>query len=169
MRIDESMLHRQAETGPLLKAIAEDVFGMRVEVSRLPWYAGGELDVYLFWEPGSDLVSYSWDANACNAMLFRNGYDRSEGTAKPVPRWDLEIEPAWQVVERLQSLGWGMVASNEDPIISEGQSWAWQIRLQMPGSKLSEHEPVLGYGPTFPTAICAAARTALGKREASLA
>jgi hypothetical protein len=47
-------------------AIAEHVLGFHVERVTPDWYRGRE--VLLFFSPGETLVSYSADANACNAM-----------------------------------------------------------------------------------------------------
>lgn len=96
----------QDKTGPFLKEIAERVFGMRVDIVRSEHYHEGEIDVYLFREPDCELITYSYDINACNLMVWCNGRDSSNGTAPPVPRWDLEIEDAWQVVERMRTLDW---------------------------------------------------------------
>jgi hypothetical protein len=41
--------------------------------------------VLLFINLEEDLVAYSYDNNYCNAMMFRNGQDDTDGTAPPVP------------------------------------------------------------------------------------
>jgi hypothetical protein len=84
-------------------AIAEHVLGFHVERVTPDWYRGRE--VLLFFSPGETLVSYSADANACNAMMYCNGRDASDGTAPPLPAFSTDMAAAWRVVEKLATDG----------------------------------------------------------------
>lgn len=64
---------------PLAGLYLELVEGYTVEETRL-----GETPVWL-WRTSPDWIMYSWDANACNCMMFANGKDDSCGYAAPLP------------------------------------------------------------------------------------
>ena len=85
--------------------VAEHVMGFHVERIKPDWYPH---EVTLFFRPGNPLVEYSYDENACNAMMHRNGKDDSDGTASPLPFYSEEIEHAWEVVEKLAANGWNV-------------------------------------------------------------
>lgn len=85
--------------------IAEKVLGMHVERIKPDWYP---LEVMCFYREGSPLIVWSFDAASCNAMMFRNGVDASDGTAEPLPQFSDDIADAWRVVEYMQELGWVM-------------------------------------------------------------
>lgn len=68
------------------KTIAESVFGWQVEVVKPEWYP---YDVYLFRDPISGNLLYSLDENACNAMMYRNGVDATDGTLPPLPHFSV--------------------------------------------------------------------------------
>ena len=78
--------------------VAEKALGMRVERIRTNWY---HHEILCFFEPGCDLMVYSYDENACNAMMYRNGVDESAGVAAPLPYYSGEIEAAWEIVDAL--------------------------------------------------------------------
>ena len=68
--------------------VAEHVVGLHVERVKPDWY---EREVFCFYDPAfPQLVAYSWDANACNAMMFCNGKDASAGYAPPLPSYESE-------------------------------------------------------------------------------
>lgn len=77
-------------------AIAERVLGMRVERVTPSWYGR---EVILFYHPDDPLIVYSYDTNACNAMMYRNGVDNTNGIAPPLPNYSQELELAWSEVK----------------------------------------------------------------------
>jgi hypothetical protein len=75
---------------------------MHVERKKPDWYP---LEVVLFFWPGEPLVGYSYDKNACNACIWRNGVNEKDGVAPPLPRYSSELGPAWEVVARCRERG----------------------------------------------------------------
>ena len=92
----------RSEDARLNFAIAQEVFGMRVEAIEPEWY---RQTVWLFFKEGFPNVVYSYDNNACNAMMYRNGKDISGGTAPPLPFWSSEFGGAWEVIAELKQRG----------------------------------------------------------------
>lgn len=83
-------------------AIAEKVFGFKVNKVKPDWYP---YEVLLFYHEGDPLISYSWDENACNAMMHANGRDGSDGTAPPLPHYSVEPEGReWEIVDAMIEL-----------------------------------------------------------------
>jgi hypothetical protein len=80
--------------------VAEKVLGMHVERIRPAWYHGGQ-EVLCFYQPLGTLMEYSLDADACNAMMFRNGVDERDGIAPPLPFYTGDIAAAWEVVAHM--------------------------------------------------------------------
>jgi hypothetical protein len=80
-------------------AVAERVLGMHVERIKPAWYP---LEVTLFYWPNDPLITYSYDANACNAMMYRNGKDDTAGTAPPLPRYSGDLSAAWEVIAAMK-------------------------------------------------------------------
>lgn len=90
---------------PLICQVAQKVFGYEMRVVYPEWYKG--LPVYCFYDPDFAQfgMTYSWDANACNASMYRNGNDGE--MAEHLPRWDWEDSGTFlQVVERMTERGY---------------------------------------------------------------
>lgn len=83
-------------------AVAERVLGMSIRRTTPEWYGR---EVTLFYWPNDPLIAYSWDENACNAMMYRNGKDDSNGTAPSLPFYDSDLDQAWEVVLTLRERG----------------------------------------------------------------
>lgn len=86
-------------------AVAEKVLGYRVVKAKPAWYP---FEVWCFYAPGDtteEWMAYSWDQNACNAMMFRNGKDDKAGTAPPLPGYVFDISAAWNVVAEIRERG----------------------------------------------------------------
>lgn len=64
--------------------VMEHVFGYQVQWIKPDWYPLPVATLYHQDFPG--IMQYSWDGNACNAMMYRNQNDVSLGSAEPVPR-----------------------------------------------------------------------------------
>lgn len=77
--------------------VAEHIFGYTVEEIRPSWY---KLPVKLF--KMNDEICYSWDANACNACIYRNGVDETLGFVPPLPNYSTEIDVAWEIVTMMK-------------------------------------------------------------------
>lgn len=67
-------------------AIAVEVLGYKKRVLEPDWY---DLPVTCFFDPHG-IIEYSYDDRACNAMMYRNGEDESEGFADPLPSYSWE-------------------------------------------------------------------------------
>lgn len=134
--------------------VAEHVFGMTVKHLRPDWYHGGQSEVVCFYAPNyPDLIAYSWDANACNAMMCRNGRDPNDGTAPPLPFYSVELEPAWDVVEQMRADNetWFRLEARPagEPPEFAGLEWMAVFTRQ--------RRPVYASAPSAPEAICRAA------------
>ena len=112
--------------------VAEKVMGWRVERVRPSWYP---VEVLCFYEEWSRNISYTYDERSCNAMLYRNGVDDSNGTAPPLPQFSEDIAATWTVVERLQEQGWHLSLEHLRVVwvpitsdITEGE-WCWRARF----------------------------------------
>ena len=122
------MTARDLPAGRALDAeVAETALGFRVERIRPAWYGR---EVLCFYRPGSPEMAYSYDDNACNAMMFRNGVDDSAGYALPLPRYHDDTAEAFTVLEALRADGRIIMAS-----VSVGEN-GWWCALY----------PPLGYG-----------------------
>lgn len=75
-------------------AVAEHLIGYRRETVQPSWYRV-PVDLFSIEFDGRQEVVYSYDANACNAMIFRNRVDDKMGYAQPLPRYSSEIHVAW--------------------------------------------------------------------------
>ncbi len=84
--------------------VAEHVFGLVPRKVKPDWY---KLEVTLFSYPNDPLITYSFDENACNACMHRNGVDEKAGTARPLPFWACEDEGATEVVREMEGRGFG--------------------------------------------------------------
>jgi len=88
--------------------VVKIIFGFREEIITPEWYHGRE--VHLFYDdvnfPG--LIQYSWDSNSCNAQMYRNGKDDSQGIADPLPWYTNTTSDGHQfflpIVERMAKL-----------------------------------------------------------------
>lgn len=139
--------------------VAEKVLGMRIERIQTKWY---NHDILCFYEPSCDLMVYSYDENACNAMMYRNGVDERDGVAQPLPHYSLEMETAWEVVEAI---------SKPDA----GEDHGWQVVLsyqhgRRPWVRLVKDRSGFGHNPeaqadTMPRAICLVALLAASLRD----
>ena len=93
------------EEVPLICKVAEKVFGYHMEIVRPEWYGGRP--VFCFYDPQFSQfgMTYSWDSNACNASMFRNGVGGEY--AEHLPHWDWEDEGAFlEVIENLTAKGY---------------------------------------------------------------
>jgi hypothetical protein len=147
--------------------VAEKVMGWRVERLRPEWYGGTE--VLLFYEPGHALASYSYDERSCNACMYRNGADRTDGIAPPLPYFSCEIADAWAVVEKMRADGF--VYEITDVPHHPARQWAgfahrWAAQSVGPHDALEYAGNATG--DTVAEAICRAALAAVGA-EARLA
>lgn len=80
--------------------VAKHVFGYRMETVQPSWY---RLPVHCFYVPSDpNWMVYSYDENACNAMMFRDGKSEKSGYARPLPFWDIQLSDAWEVVHALK-------------------------------------------------------------------
>lgn len=95
---------------PLDHLIAVHVFGLEAQTVQPTWY---KLPVTLYRYPGDSIWTYSYDDDACNACMHRNGVDDRDGTARPLPFWANEMEYAWEVVEQMKAHGFAFQFSNE--------------------------------------------------------
>lgn len=86
-------------------AIAEHVLGFHVENIGRPILHGYpyKADVLLFFAVGHPHVVYSYDDNSCNAMMYRNGVDDTDGTAPSLPSYCNELNEAWEIVAHMQT------------------------------------------------------------------
>jgi hypothetical protein len=62
--------------------------------------------VFCFYEPSPWHVNqghilYTWDENSCNAMMYANGVDDSDGVAKPLPFFYEELGACRDVIEKI--------------------------------------------------------------------
>ena len=81
--------------------VMEKVFGYRVVEKKLDWY---RVPVFFFYASNSDVPEYTYDSNACNAMIYRNGRDDSDGTVPPLPFFMCDAEGReWQIVKEMAS------------------------------------------------------------------
>ena len=130
------------ELQALDRAVAERVLGFRVETVTPSWY--GNREVWLFTRPGSTRVDYSWDASSCNACMYRNGVDDTDGTADPLPGYSDNIEAAWEIVDEMIERGF-LVA------FDRGDTSEWFVRFTRNGVRTTST------GATPAEAICRAA------------
>lgn len=72
--------------------VAEKVLGMRLVRVKPDWYRG--VEVLLFFH-GLDWIEYSYDDNYCNATMYRNGRDATDGYASPLPSYSDDMGEAW--------------------------------------------------------------------------
>ncbi|GMA50155.1 hypothetical protein GCM10025857_15120 [Alicyclobacillus contaminans] len=75
------------------------------------------------------------------------------GKEEPI-EYTTHISAAWDVVDRMQQLGWNMDLMNAYIVPEIGRQWGCDLR---DGRNL-----VVGLGPTAPEAICLAALRAVG-------
>lgn len=94
MKIPDSLDNRTID-----QLVAEHVLKLTVKKIRVDWY---QFEIWLFLDPDG-LIRYSWDGNACNAIMNRNGRDESDGVADPLPFFSIETESAWEVVEAMKN------------------------------------------------------------------
>lgn len=136
------------------EAIAEHVMGWRVERITPEWYG---TEVVLFYETDYPLISYSSDARSCNACMYRNGKDDTDGIAPPLPSFSDDIAAAWLVAEamaRLEPHPWMLTLMNWDYYGERTYSARFTSHpLGPPHAEASADSPAL--------AICQAALTAL--------
>lgn len=137
------VLRTQQPAGRELDAlIAERVMGYTRETRKVDWYP---VEISVFYKDPSWL-EYSYDERSCNAMMFRNGVDASDGHAAVLPYYSASIESAWSVVEKMAG-DWPDFTLRH---IEEDQPEdGWYARFR------STQRP--GYGQTAPEAICRAA------------
>ena len=69
--------------------VATEIMGLEKQTIQPDWYPH---PVDLFIHPKNGLIVYSYDENACNAMMHRNGKDDSDGTAQPLPSFSCDVE-----------------------------------------------------------------------------
>lgn len=69
--------------------VATEIMGLTKKTIQPDWYPH---PVDLFFHPDGGFVVYSYDENACNAMMHRNGKDDSDGTAPPLPSFSTDVE-----------------------------------------------------------------------------
>ena len=74
--------------------VAEKVFGLERRSVRPYWY---NREVLCLHDPANGLMTYSYDSNGCNAIMFRNGQDSTMGTADPLPFFTTK----WEHVENV--------------------------------------------------------------------
>lgn len=135
--------------------VAEKVMGFRVVTIKPKWY---RLPVQCFYEEDSPLIAYSLDANACNAMMYRNGEDDRDGTAPPLPHYT--SDESW---DDLREVVDGVMGSDPPRGITGHTFWleresagCWVCSFW--GERSAE-------APTAPEAVCIAALTALGHMD----
>lgn len=131
------------------KLIVEKVMGFIRMTIQPDWYA---LPVDLFFAPESVWVIYSYDENGCNALMFRNGNDASDGYARPLPAYSEDIEYTLEVVEKMQEQGWSF--SLERAAIN--RQWCTIFTLGVTDREIEN------YADTAPMSICLAALQAIG-------
>lgn len=88
-------------TGRTLDCIvAEEVLGLEARWVKPDWY---QFEVVCFYQSGFPLMVYSYDENACNACMHRNGVDDSDGTAQSLPHYSGEDSNGveWEVVSAM--------------------------------------------------------------------
>jgi hypothetical protein len=137
--------------------VAEIVMGMRVERVFPPWYHDGAIEVSCFYEPNNPLMIYSWDKNACNARMCRNGQNECDGTAESLPFYTADPAAMMDVLERMAQLGyWAVLHYNHtDDFVKH----FCVCEFTKPG-----HEPSAA-APTLPWAVALAALVALDSQR----
>jgi hypothetical protein len=125
-------------------AVARYVIGMHVERITPAWYGR---EVTLFFRPGNPLVEYSYDEHSCNAMMFRNGVDPSDGTARPLPLYSEEMDDAWSLRHWLAERGVWLTLQ------SDWHMRQWNAAIH----RKSEFVAQSGFVDDAPLAICRAA------------
>ncbi|HKX33530.1 MAG TPA: hypothetical protein VJ302_37980 [Blastocatellia bacterium] len=104
--------------------ILEAVFDYQIHRIRPSWYL---YEVVLAINKQTGLIDYSYDENNCNARVYRNGIDESEGIAESIPRYSLDDRnrPAefLHIVDRMREqngyyleLGTGPSSSLQGPV-----------------------------------------------------
>lgn len=112
--------------------IAEHVIGLRVVVVQPSWY---DRPVFTFFETGYPLMVYAWDTNACNAQMFRNGVDASDGHTECLPNW---------VGEETEGYEWAIVSAMiERGYVCEVRSFKTSLPLAFtPADILTSETPI---------------------------
>lgn len=135
--------------------VAEKVMGYRVIVIEPEWY---RLPVKCFYEDGCSLIQYTYDANACNAMMYRNGKDDSDGTAPPLPHYT--SDESWDDLREVAE----KVMGDAPPRGITGHTF-WLERESAGCWVSSFWGRKSGEAATAPEAVCIAAMIALGHME----
>jgi hypothetical protein len=93
--------------------ILEHIFEYEVMKVKPSWY---DREVTLFRKNGYN--HYSFDTNACNACMSRNGKDDKDGVADPLPHYSSEdMEEVWEVIREItkdENLWFTFTGSKDD-------------------------------------------------------
>lgn len=81
------------------------LLGYEVRRVKPSWYPHEVLT--FFWRDSKlPLMAYSYDQNACNASMYANGVDASDGYAQPLPSWSEDSDGmVWEVVDTMIERG----------------------------------------------------------------
>jgi hypothetical protein len=129
--------------------VQEHIFNMIIIELHLDWYP---VPVKCFYYKDSPYVQYSWDKKACNAMIFRNGIDDSDGIAKSIPFYSNEIEAAWMIIEKLRDQFCFNVRTIHDKTENKFVCEIWGLH-----SNQYRGQGIKVYSETASEAICKAA------------
>jgi hypothetical protein len=83
------------------REVAQFVLGLTLREIKVDWYP---LPITLFIRElnGEEFIEYTFDKNACNAMVFKDNQGEPGGYVEPLPFFSSDIEQAWKIVELLQ-------------------------------------------------------------------
>jgi hypothetical protein len=126
--------------------IASTIFGYTTRVIQPTWYRH---EVMLFYRVGDDMPEYSYDENACNAIIYRNGRDDSDGVARPLPFYSNEYEDMRTVLMEMQARDYNAAMS------LTGKQWG--CHFAVPDGRLGPVE----FGEELPQAVARAALAAV--------
>lgn len=147
--------------------MAEKVLEYKVERVKPDWYP---LEVLLFYWEGSPVISYSYDADACNALMYANGKDSAAGNAPPLPHYSSEDSEGaeWEVVNAMierhdcdfRLCGFKTSYSGCGAEIAKGEPHReYEVEFKPRGYKGDER--FIATAPTPQLAICRAALVAI--------
>lgn len=100
-------------------------------------------DVLGFFQVGWPHMIYSWDDHACEAIMYANGIDGTDGAAKPLPFFSTDMGACWEVIREIHERGGTLITSSS-------------AKLAMASITPPEGEGVVANTETLTEAICTA-------------
>ena len=77
----------------------------RTEYLKVDWYP---LEILGFYEQGNQYLVYSYDENACNAKLYCNSVDATDGFVPALPFYSTRLEAFQEVINWMLEHGGSM-------------------------------------------------------------